>query len=157
MASILELRLTGGVDNISITESLGGDMSNTVVPTSEKNALFTDVLEDERLSGIVTYIAVDIYNAGDADAVATILYTEPVTVIEGTALEVGIEEGTTQTIPDITAAPQDVEFAEHNILNKLDIGTIAVGTGARLWLKRTVEPATNEIPINTVNLVLEYA
>lgn len=156
MAATLQLFLTGGAENSDPNASLGGVKSGTQVSGTPLNNLFDDVQPSEAVSGDTEYRAVDIYNAGDANAVVVKVYIDPDTPSPKTELDLGLDS-TTQSVINEGTAPTDVSFAHYTPASKLSVGDIAPGAAQRLWLKRTVQAGAANLANDGTTIKMEYA
>lgn len=63
--SDISVVLSGGSDNLSPNQSLGGDPSVTPITSNTLNNLFNDVTSEENISGIEDYRCIYYFNDGD--------------------------------------------------------------------------------------------
>lgn len=156
MAAELQLRLTGGAANADPDASLGGVMSSQELAGVAMNNLFDDVSPAERVAGDVEYRALDIYNAGDADAAVVKAYMDPVTSSPGTDLAFGLDS-TTQEIADEDTPPSSVTFANYSAASKLSIADIEPASAQRIWFRRTVQAGATNNNNDLGTIKVEYA
>lgn len=156
MASSLQLRLTGGAGNSDPNASLGGVMSANQVSGTPMSNLFDNVTADEAAAGDVEYRAIDIYNAGDANATSVSVYIDPDTTSPKTEIDLGLDS-TTQSVGNEGTAPGSVSFAHYTSASKLSVPNIAVGAAQRLWLRRTVTSGATNLSNDSTTLKVEYA
>lgn len=152
MAASIQYRLT--------TNNLGGAATSTQLSGTAMNNLFDNVTPDEATVGDAEYRAIDLYNAGDAAAVAVACYCNG-TTSPGTDLLFAIEASplaSTTAIANESAAPTiSGSFTAYTSASKLTLPDIPAGSYCRLWLKRTVAAATGNLATDTTTLSVEYA
>lgn len=150
MAAVLALHLSGGAANTSALAALGGARSTQaggVVPTSATaNSIFDDVTGAEEQAGDVEYRCVYVYNSGDVDAQATVVWLSANTVDADTQIAIGLgtsgNGATEQTVANEGIAPSGVSFSEPSTEGAaLSIGTLAAASHKAVWLRRTVAVA----------------
>ncbi|HOI95555.1 MAG TPA: hypothetical protein PK250_12690 [Syntrophobacter fumaroxidans] len=156
MAALIQFFLTGGAGNADPNASLGGTRSATQVSGTAMNNLFDDVSPAEATAGDVEYRAIDLYNAGDAEAQAVTVHTDPDTPSPKTEIDLGLEAGT-QTVPDENTAPSGVAFAHHTPGAMLSVPNIAAGSAQRLWLRRTVQAGAVNLNNDATAIKVQYA
>lgn len=135
MPSSLELHLTGGVDNADPDASLGGVMSTTQLSETPLNSLFDDIEPNEARDGDTEYRALDLYNAGNDDAVSITAWLPTDSASPDTAITVGLDP-TTDSVANENTAPIDVIFVAPTALDPLIISDIAALGAQRIWFKR---------------------
>lgn len=169
MAASLQFRLTGGPTNSDPNASLGGVMSSNQVSETPMNNLFDNVSPGEGQSGDTEHRAIDIYNAGDADATEVAVYMSAETSSPDTRLDMGKDsigahdsDWNGPTISDEGDTPPDsqggnISFAHYTSSNKLSLPDIPSGKAVRVWLKRVVQANAGNTSNDQGTITIEYA
>jgi len=158
MASVLELRLTGGADNTDPDASLGGVSSSTEISATPLNNLFDDISPSEAEAGDIEYRALSIYNSGDASAVGIELWFESNTTSDDTDVAIGVDSGT-QTIANEGTAPNDptITFTAPTSGSPLSLTDIAASGARRIWIRRTCGASAVNHNNDEFELAIRYA
>jgi hypothetical protein len=158
MAAVLEWRLTGGAGNSDPNASLGGVMSSTQVSGTALNNLFDNVDADEASAGDVEYRAIDLYNSGDAAALAVELWISTETGSTDSIIAIGEDAGT-QSIANEDTAPSapTITFSHPLVGSKESIADISNGSAQRIWLRRTISSSASNYTNDTVTITVNYA
>lgn len=141
------------------TNMLGGAPTPNII-VDVINNVYDNIKHDEALTGNIDYRAVDYYNNGDDTAVAVEIYIEEETASLTTKLDIGIEAShinSTLSIADESNSPAGVTFSHHITGNKLPTDNIPVGSYARLWIRRTADPNTENMQNDGGKLSIIYA
>ena len=160
MAATINFHLTGGAANSDPTLSLGGVHSSVQLSGTAMNNLFDDVAAAEATAGDTEYRAIDLTNAGDANATVVKAFMDPETSSADTQLDFGIEASpidSTLSIADESTAPAGVSFAHYTTASKLTVPDIPNGSYARLWVRRVVTAAAGNTSNDTGTIKVEYA
>lgn len=157
MSADLVYKLTGGAANSDPDASLGGVGSSVDISGTALNNLFDNVSPTEAQVGDVEYRAFDIYNEGDATAEAVIFWITDTTNPES-LLEVGLDSGT-QSIVNESTAPSSptITFSSPTEGSPLVVSDISVGSRQRVWIKRTISAAADNIASDLGTLHVRYA
>lgn len=157
MAASLEWRLTGGAGNTDPDASLGGVVSSQVVSSTALNNLFDNVNSDESVTGDVEYRAIQLQNAGNATAMGVLLWIVTETPCPDSIIAVGQDSGV-QSIADESTAPDTptITFTRPLVGTPMSIGNIAVGTGQRIWFRRTIDPLADSYNDDTIQILIRY-
>jgi hypothetical protein len=147
MAAALQVHLSGGAANTSPAAALGGARSTAaggIVPTAlTANSIFDDVTGAEEQAGDIEYRCVYVYNSGDVDAQATVVWLSANTTDPDTQVAIGLGSsavsGTEQTVANENTAPAGVSFTEPATEGTaLSVGTLAAAAHKAVWLRRTI-------------------
>ena len=151
-------RLSGGAGNANPALSLGGILSSTEIAPGDNN-LFDDVSGQETTDGHTDYRGVYVYNQGDVDLIAPVVWIQDETIaaadIEiGSAVEgVGV---TMATIGTELTAPTSVTFVEApNKGGGIVLPNIPASSRKGIWIKRIVAPATGAAAARNFTLRVE--
>jgi hypothetical protein len=150
------VQLSGGGTNDDPAESFGGAMS-----TEQPGAgLFADVTNAQRISGLVDYRLIYVFNA-DVDDGSVVAYI-PTQLESGRQLAIGVATqaaGVTVTKPaNDQTAPAGVSFsAPSTVPSGVSLGTIPAGSFRGLWLRRTINSNTPQDPTNLATIKLEIS
>lgn len=163
MAAILQFRLTGGTSNSDPNASLGGVSSSNQVSATAMNNLFDNVSAAEAAAGDTEYRAIDIYNAGDADAVGVEIYMKTPTSSADSQLDMGSEASPLNSAtsvanesasPDLTGGSA---FANRTSGSPLSLPDIPAGEYARVWLRRVIAAAAGNTANDQGTIEVVYA
>lgn len=160
MPATINFHLTGGAANADPALALGGAHSSVQLSGTAMNNLFDDVEPAEAAAGDVEYRAIDLTNAGDANATVVKAFMDPDSSSADTALAFGLEASpinSTLSIADESTAPAAVSFANYTTVSKLAVPDIANGSYARLWVRRTVTAAAGNTSNDQGTIKVEYA
>lgn len=163
MAANLQFRLTGGASNSDPDASLGGAMSSNQLASTAMNNLFDNVSPAEAGNGDNEYRAIDIYNAGDAEAQSVDAYMATETSSEGSQLDFG-NDGTTHDgsnqgdlLADEDTAPSGVSFSHYTSGLKLSLPNIAPGKATRVWIRRAITAGAGNTNNDQGTIAVDYA
>ena len=159
MAATLILRKTAAT--VGSVSSLGGAETATEVSATALNNLFDDVSPAEALARDTEYRAVDLYNSGDATAVAVKVYLSAnATAVSSIGLE-GVDVGSPISIADeedTAVALSGISFSTADGLgNAVSVADIPAAGNARLWIRRVVSSSTSNKANDGITLVWQYA
>lgn len=143
--------LSGGASNADPNASLGGQVSNSDIPSATPENLFGNVQADDAVSGITDYRCFYVKNENLTDTLSvTVVWIAAQTSSADTAVEIGVDpagvgDGTTTgvavSIPDEVTPPAGVTFsAPADASSGLPVGDLGPGQMAAIWVKRVVNP-----------------
>ncbi len=161
----VELRLSGGQNNISPNASLGEQRSDTVVTSDILENLFDNIKRNEALIGRTEHRCVYVFNTGPSHisgAVIEITVNPTISIVSIGLDSVGKGDGrnngiaTSITTEDIV--PTGVKFFGEDTVEAtpfdtviLPLGLLKSGEGVPVWLKRVTEKGSAQtISLNIV-------
>jgi len=154
----IELRLSGGQNNIDPNASLGGQRSDTVITTDVLENLFDNIPRNEALIGRTEFRCIYIYNTGashesnvNVEVTINTALTDISVGLDAQAKGDGRNTGIATTIATEDTSPTSVKFfSEQNSDDGgfsrvvLPIGLLFSGEGVPIWMKRKTESGPNQ-------------
>lgn len=151
-------RLSGGASNSVPALSIGGVMSSTEIAPGDNN-LFDDVSGQETADGHTDYRGVYVYNNGDVDLIAPVVWVQDETVAAADIQVAPANEAvgaTMATIAGELVAPSSVTFVDApNKASGIVLPNIPASSRKGIWIKRTVLPGTSAAAARTFNIRVE--
>ena len=151
-------RLSGGAGNSVPANSIGGVMSSTEIAPGDNN-LYDDVSGQETADGHTDYRGVYVYNNGDVDLIAPVVWVQDETTAAANIQVAAASEGvgaTMSTIASELVAPGGVTFVEApNKAGGIVLPNIPASSRKGIWVKRVVLPGTSAAAARTFTLRVE--
>lgn len=158
MAADPRWRLSGGAGNANPALSLGGVLSSTEIVTADNN-LFDDVSGQETTDGHTDYRGVYVYNNGDVDLIAPVVWIQDESVAAADIELAPAAEGvgvTMATIASEITQPATVTFVEApNKVGGIVLPNIPAGSRKGIWIRRIIAPATGAAAARNFTLRVE--
>jgi hypothetical protein len=129
--------------------SHGGDISATEITTTDQ-AIFDDVTDAQRISGVTEYRKVYFKNA-NADTISIKCWISTAYTATNETITIALAQSTSDTQ---TAASAYTYYSPDSIAhaNVLDCGSLAQNASKGVWIKRVVSAGGNGYAVDTMAL-----